>query len=802
MGCSKSDLISPPVGKEMGFSTHVSSTTKGVVKSDFAIGDQFAVMATESAVAWSATDATWYMGGGADSYVTVTNSQRGDASAWTYNPIKLWPDVNKVSFFAFSPVATLTNGISNVQAVTGAPTLDFEVNNDIKNQIDLLRAESLDKYDEEVQLAFSHALSRISFAAKANVSSSQRVRLDKIELKGIKNKGVLKLYDQDRVIGSLEDMGGWSGQAGDVNYVPALTHEVASLVTTDLMPMTAEDQALFMIPQEFAANGAATLDVVYSYSNDGGKKWVNNASFSINLSEYTQYWNPGKSYRYVLTLSPDKVYSFGADIIDWNDELDVLVKNPFSTASLAIDPTGGLPTELVVTETRGQALSYTLKSSDAAWLTIATVADGSDGKGEITYNADGTITTKADYETEKKFYVVTKPNTTGTERAANITLARAGMADLVLPVTQAGSNPFKDCAVLAEQEPAEAIVEVEKMTVSNAAGLTHKLKTEADWFTMSSDGVAANAKKELTLDATKNDATGQQSFYVHINPNKNVAAREGFVVFETTNPQGVSLDVGRFKVKQKAVPQPFAAAVASPTIHYSDGKTQISKMATSVGVEYTLTGTNGATLSLDGVGNGAATLTFTAAATQSSFYLHYTENPSTTAARDLVSVDVTGATKLARQQPARIGNRVGRFAGTLKTETVGAETHYYYNATLYAATADETGLAWATTNSTTGATDRMDGKANSAKLQGTGYPAANACNTKSPAGYYLPAQNQLTGIWIAKPVLGTFASGNYWASVENDAYYSWCVYFITGGTYTNTKTDPTNFTRCVRDVTN
>lgn len=208
-GCSKSDLLATPDdGRQMGFSTYVAGSSKGVTKDAFIIGDRFAVMATQSKNPWTKTDADWYMGSTADpanTYVTVTKSPNGGDGIWKYNPVKLWPKEAKVSFFAFSPVPVAggaTHGISAVAVTAGSPTLKFEVAADIKEQVDLLRAEALDKFEEEVQLDFSHALTRVSFAAKANVTAKQMVRLDKIELVGIKNKGTLKLYDDARVAGA------------------------------------------------------------------------------------------------------------------------------------------------------------------------------------------------------------------------------------------------------------------------------------------------------------------------------------------------------------------------------------------------------------------------------------------------------------------------------------------------------------------------------------------------------------------------------------------------------------------------
>lgn len=441
-GCSKSDLISSPDnGRQMDFSTYVAGSTKGVTKEAFIVGDQFAVMATQSKNPWTNTDADWYMGSVADptnTYVTVTKSPNSGDGIWKYNPVKLWPQEEHVSFFAFSPVPVgggKTHGISNVTVTAGSPTLKFEVDADIKSQVDLLRAEALDKFEEEVQLNFSHALTRVSFAAKANVTAKQVVRLDKIELVGIKNKGTMKLYDPARVVGANNDMGGWVADASVTSYAPALSHEVVGVVPEALTPMTQDDQAMFMIPQRFTKGGAAKLLVEYSFSNDGGKKWVNNSKFEIDLGDYTEYWNPSKNYRYILTLSPDNVYTFSPTIVDWEAEIDVTFKDAVSATKLDIGRDAASKNEFTVTTTSTQWKGYKI-TSDAAWLKISDKADGSGAATAKEYTDQGV--TKAGYELEKKWYIVAEENLTPLARKAKITLNRndTGLPPIVIEVDQ------------------------------------------------------------------------------------------------------------------------------------------------------------------------------------------------------------------------------------------------------------------------------------------------------------------------------------------------------------------------------
>lgn len=102
-------------------------------------------------------------------------------SAWTYSPVKYWPnrDGDKISFFAYAPYES--NGQSGtktgitISAATeaGIPYINFSLKkeNELTKMVDLVVAEALDQqYTQvnggKVSFNFKHTLSRISFKAK------------------------------------------------------------------------------------------------------------------------------------------------------------------------------------------------------------------------------------------------------------------------------------------------------------------------------------------------------------------------------------------------------------------------------------------------------------------------------------------------------------------------------------------------------------------------------------------------------------------------------------------------------------
>ena len=88
--------------------------------------------------------------------------------------------------------------------------------------------------------------------------------------------------------------------------------------------------------------------------------------------------------------------------------------------------------------------------------------------------------------------------------------------------------------------------------------------------------------------------------------------------------------------------------------------------------------------------------------------------------------------------------------------------------------------------------------------------ALNACykknqNPSSSVNWYLPAQQQLAGIWVALSEVGYggkqafSSSGDYWSATENYGSHSWCVYFGSGGVTYYSKSSSYGV-RCVRDL--
>lgn len=140
------------------------------------------------------------------------------------------------------------------------------------------------------------------------------------------------------------------------------------------------------------------------------------------------------------------------------------------------------------------------------------------------------------------------------------------------------------------------------------------------------------------------------------------------------------------------------------------------------------------------------------------------------------------------------------------------------------------GMQWGFRDITTGVTDNSDGLANTKDLVGRTTPAngglsgifhpvlntyaARYCYEKNrdvdgngtlddaEKVWYLPAQNQLMGIWTAHSGLQTsFSRAYYRSSTESGLNGGWLVSFSNGYTGYSYKSDDTYRVRCVRDLT-
>ncbi len=119
-----------------------------------------------------------------------------------------------------------------------------------------------------------------------------------------------------------------------------------------------------------------------------------------------------------------------------------------------------------------------------------------------------------------------------------------------------------------------------------------------------------------------------------------------------------------------------------------------------------------------------------------------------------------------------------------------------------------TGITWYNGgNTSTGATASVleTGKDNTNTIfasQGAGNYAAKLCYDlvlNSYSDWYLPSKDELYKVYLAKEVIGGFATEFYWSSTESSASVAWTLAFITNGFLTTEGKYNQLHVRAIRD---
>lgn len=200
-GCTQNELTleSPDANPPVSFDVYTGVQTRGaetnlasVQKTGFGIFGYYT-----GQTAWASTGTPNYMFNQKATYA---------ASAWSYTPVKYWPNKSgdKVTFFAYAPHSTTANsGITTcAKSNTGNPYLDFAIQADPSNSVDLVTAEAKDKTktSDAVPFTFSHVLSRANFLAKAseNLASGSHVYIKSVKILGSTRNAGSKFYSKAR----------------------------------------------------------------------------------------------------------------------------------------------------------------------------------------------------------------------------------------------------------------------------------------------------------------------------------------------------------------------------------------------------------------------------------------------------------------------------------------------------------------------------------------------------------------------------------------------------------------------------
>ena len=230
-----------------------------------------------------------------------------------------WPVNVYGRFYAVSPEATAANGITlSPSNYAQVPYVDFEVKQDVEQQVDLMTACSGEVHyehgnDPTSNLKFTHALAAVKFSIGSNLSP---VTIKKIEVSGVKYKGRYELPN------ALNAMGTWTSvdKATTTVTLDGINMNAAEMPNTMLAgalnPATNPNNragrdayTFLMIPQILPAKTETNHAKVTIYYEEGGStkhvsfpltgEWKANTTREYKLSQKNSSWG------YIFTLAKE-----------------------------------------------------------------------------------------------------------------------------------------------------------------------------------------------------------------------------------------------------------------------------------------------------------------------------------------------------------------------------------------------------------------------------------------------------------------------------------------------------------------
>ena len=218
-------------------------------------------------------------------------------------------------FFAVSPnTESYSKMTINNTAASGSPSVEFEVDTDVKKEVDLMTACSGDvQYaTKDVQpttsLDFRHALTGIRFAVGQNLSWNKTI--DKVELRNVLLKSKYVLSKQFNGTGAAWDHTGYSMRGNAV--LSGVSVSTSASPNTTIMGNAGDNYTFYMIPQQLT--GFVTA---YVHCTDGTTitvplkgEWKAGTTRTYKLSQTQSDWtytlegtDPSRAANYDETTS-------------------------------------------------------------------------------------------------------------------------------------------------------------------------------------------------------------------------------------------------------------------------------------------------------------------------------------------------------------------------------------------------------------------------------------------------------------------------------------------------------------------
>ena len=212
-----------------------------------------------------------------------------------YSPIYWAFSQPSARFFAVSPnTESYSKMTINNTAANGSPSVEFEVDPDVKKEVDLMTACTGDvEYATQgvqptTNLDFRHALTGIRFAVGQNLSWNKTI--DKVELRNVLLKSKYVLSKQFNGTGAAWDHTGYSMRGNAVLSGVSVSTSQSPNVT--IMGKNSDNYTFYMIPQQLTG-----LVTAYVHCTDGTTitvplkgEWKAGTTRTYKLSQTNSTW--------------------------------------------------------------------------------------------------------------------------------------------------------------------------------------------------------------------------------------------------------------------------------------------------------------------------------------------------------------------------------------------------------------------------------------------------------------------------------------------------------------------------------
>lgn len=245
------------------------------------------------------------------------------STEWVTTPMSYWTVTGNLSFFMYTPAATLTNGIVPVYPTTGMPSVEYTPNpDDIANMPDFCMARPVLNSTKEigpVPATFHHTLTQIWFDMNytGTPPSGYSVKVENIRLCNI-------IGTRTATYSTTTPYFEWSGGTPDTDYELKLSSSHLQNVYLPLkpaveIPVQNSLGRLYLIPQTL--DPSACIEITYSFFDTAPEPDVRKATFTKTVSiPSPSVWPANRTIRYKVTVdvgvsSPINLSGYSID--DW-----------------------------------------------------------------------------------------------------------------------------------------------------------------------------------------------------------------------------------------------------------------------------------------------------------------------------------------------------------------------------------------------------------------------------------------------------------------------------------------------------